>query len=91
MFYDTFQTYKTSKVDVASILDPRQKLPLRPKKEKKGVMGLNKKQKAPNCSRAQDGDGAERKAESPRATTGAKKEENERMRLVENLTEPCRI
>ena len=47
--------------------------------------------KPPYCRRGQDGDGAEREAESPRSTTTAKKEENERMRLVENLINPCRI
>ena len=91
MFYDTFQAYKTSEVDEASIPDPRQEAAAEAKKDKKGVMGLNKKQKAPNCRRGQDGDGVEREAESPCAATKAKKEENERMRLVEGLTEPCRI
>ena len=90
MFYDTFQAYKISEVDEASIPDPRQKLSLRPKKKKK-VMGLNEKQKAPNCRRVQDGDGAEQEAESPHASTKAKKEEKERIRLVEGLTEPYRI
>ena len=55
------------------------------------MMGLNEKQKALNYRRGQDGDGAEREAESPRDATKAKKEEKERMRLVEGLTEPCRI
>ena len=55
------------------------------------MMGLNEKQKAPNCRRGQDGDRVEREAESPRAATKAKKEEKERMRLVEGLTEPYRI
>ena len=55
------------------------------------MMGLNEKQKALNCRKGQDGDGAEREAESPRAATKAKKEERERMRLVEGLTEPYRI
>ena len=55
------------------------------------MMGLNEKQKAPNCRRGQDGDGAEREAKSPRTATKAKKEENERMRLAEGMTEPCRI
>ena len=36
MFYDTFQTYKTSEVDEASISNPRQKLPLKPKGEEGG-------------------------------------------------------
>ena len=44
-----------------------------------------------SCYRGQDCDGAEREAESPRAATEAKKEENERMRLVESLGDPCRI
>ena len=55
------------------------------------VMGLNEKQKTPELPQGQDGDGAEQEAESPRAATKAKKEEKERMRLVEGLTEPCRI
>ena len=37
------------------------------------------------------GDGAEREAESPRAATEAKKEENERMRLEESLSNPCKV
>ena len=48
-----------------------------------------------SCRRGQKGeeggDGAEREAESPRNATEAKKEENERIRLVENLSDPCRI
>ena len=55
------------------------------------VMGLNEKQTASGLPQGQDGDGAEREAESPRAATKAKKEENERMRLVEGLTEPYKI
>ena len=55
------------------------------------MMGLNEKQKASNYHRGQDGDGVEREAESPHAATKTKKEGNERMRLVEGWTEPCRI
>ena len=55
------------------------------------MMGLNEKQKAPNYRKGQDGDGAEQETESPRAATKAKKEEKERMRLAEGLTESCRI
>ena len=48
-----------------------------------------------SCRRGQKeeegGDGAEREAESPRATTEAKKEEKERMRLVESLSNPCKV
>ena len=55
------------------------------------MMELNKKKKAPNFRRGQDGDGAEREAKSPRVATKAKKEENERIRLVEGLTKLCRI
>ena len=54
-------------------------------------MGLNEKQKTPSCRRGQDGDGAKQEAESPHATTRTKKEEKERMRLVQGLTEPYRI
>ena len=37
------------------------------------------------------GDGVEREVESPCTTTEAKKEENERMRLVKSLSDPCSI
>ena len=47
--------------------------------------------KPPYCRIGQDGDGAEREAESPHAAMEAKKEEKERMRLVESLSDPCRI
>ena len=55
------------------------------------VMGLNEKQTASGLPQGQDGDGSEREAESPRVSTKDKKEEKERMRLVEGLTEPYRI
>ena len=48
-----------------------------------------------SCRRGQKGeeggDGTKREAESPRGATGAKKEEKERMRLVESLSDLCRI
>ena len=55
------------------------------------VMLLNEKQTTSGLPLGQDGDGAEREAESPRAATKDKKYENESMRLVEGLTEPWRI
>ena len=55
------------------------------------VMGPNEKQKASCCCKGQDGDGAEREVESPRAAVEAKKEEKKRMMLVESLSDPYMI